>query len=113
MGCMFADCDPNRNSFRESPRLTAYFITGQRCYDPNSFCLSCSLNRTIPDLSVANNRELWIKLEGSKQRLLYTLLRLGLTVIPRSLDPVNGLAFDFLSDNDPDFPEGCLPISSS
>lgn len=76
------------------------------CDDPNSFCLSCSLSRTIPDLSVANNRELWIKLEGSKQRLLYTLLRLGLTVIPRSLDPVNGLAFDFLSDNDPDFLEG-------
>lgn len=62
------------------------------------FCLSCSATRTIPDLSVASNGNLWRKLEQAKRRLLSQLLALGLPVVTRHADPVHGLAFDFLSN---------------
>jgi hypothetical protein len=62
------------------------------------FCLSCSVTRTIPDLSVRSNGELWRKLELAKRRLLSQLLALGLPVRTRLSDPAHGLAFDFLSN---------------
>ena len=62
------------------------------------YCLSCSVTRTIPDLSVAANGELWCKLEMAKRRLISQLLALGLPVVSRHADPVHGLAFDFLSN---------------
>ena len=62
------------------------------------YCLSCSATRTIPDLSVESNGELWRKLEQSKRRLMSQLLALGLPVVTRHADPVHGLAFDFLSN---------------
>ncbi|SDE36279.1 hypothetical protein SAMN05444679_12159 [Variovorax sp. CF079] len=61
-------------------------------------CLSCSVTRTIPDLSIESNGELWRKLELSKRRLISQLLALGLPVVTRLTDPVHGLAFDFLSN---------------
>ena len=66
--------------------------------DPEAFCVSCRLNRIIPDLSGPNNREFWVKLEAAKRRLVYALLRLGLPLVPKSHDPVGGLAFEFLAD---------------
>lgn len=65
--------------------------------DENPYCLACRLNRTIPDLSVPGNLELWRTLEGEKRWLVYSLLRLGLPVTPLSTDP-KGLGFDFLAD---------------
>lgn len=65
--------------------------------DPERFCLSCRLNRVIPDLGVAGNMELWRTLEGEKRRLVYSLLRLGLSVSPHTSEP-GGLGFDFLAD---------------
>ncbi|RZI70134.1 MAG: hypothetical protein EOP80_17115 [Variovorax sp.] len=62
------------------------------------YCLSCSATRTIPDLSVSSNGELWRKLEQAKRRLMSQLLALGLPVVTRHADPVHGLAFDFLSN---------------
>ncbi|MGJ7491189.1 zinc-binding metallopeptidase family protein [Variovorax sp. ZT4R33] len=62
------------------------------------FCLSCSSTRTIPDLSVESNGDLWRKLEQAKRRLLSQLLALGLPVVTRYTDPVHGLAFDFLGN---------------
>ncbi|MEZ5431134.1 MAG: zinc-ribbon domain-containing protein [Verrucomicrobiales bacterium] len=35
-------------------------------------CLSCALNRTIPDLTSERNRRLWGRMEAAKRRLLYT-----------------------------------------
>jgi len=61
------------------------------------FCLSCSVTRTIPDLSIESNGELWRKLELAKRRLVSQLLALGLPVVTRLSDPAHGLAFDFLS----------------
>jgi hypothetical protein len=59
-------------------------------------CASCNLNRIIPDLAVAGNREAWHKIEVAKRRILYTLARLGLSPASKKQDAVNGLAFDFL-----------------
>ena len=61
------------------------------------FCPACRLNRTIPDLSVPENAARWHKIEAAKRRLVAQLLELGLPVIPKSEDPWQGLAFDFLA----------------
>jgi hypothetical protein len=62
------------------------------------FCVSCRLNQTIPDLSRAQNRGLWLRMEVAKRRLVYSLLSLKLPVAGKSDDPENGLAFAFLED---------------
>ena len=38
--------------------------------DKNPFCASCRLNRIIPDLTEIRNRELWVKMEAAKRRLV-------------------------------------------
>jgi len=72
--------------------------------DPEPYCIACRLDRTIPDLGVAGNLVLWRRLETEKRRLVYSLLRLGLPVTPKRVDPA-GLAFDFLADTAPSFNE--------
>jgi hypothetical protein len=64
----------------------------------SSLCPACALNRTIPDLTVDQNSERWQVLERGKRRLVYSLLRLGLPVVPKTTDVATGLAFDFLMD---------------
>src|SRR6218665_417493 len=61
-----------------------------------TFCVSCNLNRIIPDLTGLGNLEAWHKIEVAKRRILYTLSRLGLSPVSKKVDAVNGLAFDFL-----------------
>ncbi len=63
------------------------------------FCLSCGLNRTIPDLTDPTHVEEWRNIEAAKRRLIYTLLRFGLPVVSKERDPQNGLTFDFLADH--------------
>jgi hypothetical protein len=67
--------------------------------DPCDFCRSCRLNRVIPDLSSDRNAVAWFRLEIAKRRMLYTLLGLGLPVIPKSADDAQGLAFEFLENH--------------
>src|ERR1700722_13185604 len=70
------------------------WLASTNCNDV--FCEACRLNRTVPDLRVAGNRERWLKMERAKRRLIYTLLSLKLP-----LDGWNGrpaLRFDFLAD---------------
>ena len=64
----------------------------------NPFCISCRLNRTIPDLTVPQNHDLWARMETAKRRLVYSLLNLKLPIANKTEDPKQGLAFDFLSD---------------
>jgi hypothetical protein len=45
---------------------------------PETFCAACRHNRTIPDLSVADNLRHWRQIEFAKHRLLYTLIKLRL-----------------------------------
>jgi hypothetical protein len=54
-------------------------------------CTACRLTETIPDLTVAGNREKWARLEAAKRRLLYTLDLLGLPCA----DANPKLSFDF------------------
>src|SRR6266700_2086708 len=48
--------------------------------DANPFCAACRLNEMIPDLDVPGNPERWRKLESAKRRIIYTLMRLGLSM---------------------------------
>lgn len=60
------------------------------------FCVACSLNRTIPDLSIPENAARWCKVETAKRRLVAQLIALGLQVIAKDQDEDTGLAFDFV-----------------
>ena len=66
--------------------------------DQNPFCVSCRLNETIPDLTVAGNLERWHKMELAKRRLLYTLLHLGLSLDGNPQENRPALRFKFLAD---------------
>ena len=66
-----------------------------------TLCLACSLNRTIPDLADwahPENSTYWGRIELAKRRMLAGVLGLGLRVVSRLQDPINGLAFDLVSD---------------
>lgn len=69
-----------------------------------AFCIACSLNGTIPDLSVAGNHALWHTMEAEKRQLIYSMLRLRLPVTSRRHDPT-GLQFEFLADTESSFSE--------
>lgn len=66
---------------------------------PEALCLACRLNRTIPDLSNPDNLAHWQRIETAKRRLLFSLLRLGLPVTPKTEENGPGLAFDFLAES--------------
>lgn len=61
------------------------------------FCVSCRLNKTVPDLSHRINVERWISLESAKRHTLYSILRLGLALTPANNRNVK-LEFAFLED---------------
>jgi hypothetical protein len=64
---------------------------------PSPYCIACRLNRTIPDLSDADNQRYWRAIEIAKRRLVSQLLALGLPVASKlDEDPARGLMFDFL-----------------
>src|SRR6185503_17430049 len=48
--------------------------------DPLPACISCRLNRTLPDLADADNRRYLWAIEKAKRRLVSQLLALGLPV---------------------------------
>jgi hypothetical protein len=62
------------------------------------FCAACRHNKTIPDLSLPENLDLWRKLEAAKHRLIYSLLKFGLPLQNQADDPARGLAFEFLGE---------------
>ena len=66
--------------------------------DPGaSYCMSCSLNETIPNLLEAKRRRWWKSMEYAKRRLIYSLLSLQLPVIGKA-EQETGLAFKFIED---------------
>ena len=72
--------------------------------DPNPYCLSCRLTRTIPDASRLDLRGGWARLETAKRRLIYSLLSLKLPLATKIEDPERGLAFEFLAEPPPGTP---------
>jgi hypothetical protein len=66
--------------------------------DAQPLCLACRLNNVIPDLGDPESRERWAKVESAKRRLVYSLLRLGLPLVPKSDNAENGVAFDLKTD---------------
>lgn len=68
-----------------------------RADEEEPLCRSCRLNRTIPDLSDADNAQWWRKIENAKRRLVAQLLAVGLPVASKvSEDEEHGFMFDFL-----------------
>ncbi len=70
--------------------------------DASGLCEACGLNHVIPDLSRPDHRALWAEVEKAKRRLVYTLLRLKLTLRSKRDDPENGVAFDIKADEGSD-----------
>ncbi|GAB3328604.1 putative zinc-binding peptidase [Larkinella ripae] len=62
------------------------------------YCEACRLNRTIPNLSKPEYLQRWKVIETAKHRLIYSLRRMNLPLMSKSVDPDNGLSFDFLAD---------------
>ena len=60
---------------------------------------ACRLNRTIPNLAKAANREYWNLIEDAKRRLVYALLSMNLPVLSQTRGWPHGLAFDFIEDH--------------
>ena len=60
------------------------------------YCLACSFDEVVPDLSDPQRLALWTETERAKRRLMYTLLTLGLPLGP-SADK-RGLRFRLLAD---------------
>lgn len=67
--------------------------------DPQPWCMACRLNQVIPNLDKPGNRELWIRVEKRKRRLIHDLRHHRLPVVGRDLEPDSGLAFAFLEDD--------------
>lgn len=55
--------------------------------EDSDYCFACRFNRTIPNLSVPDNRALWRSVECAKRRLIYALLRFGLPIVGWREDP--------------------------
>lgn len=68
--------------------------------DDRRYCVSCRLNRTIPNLSNEEGKARWKKIEVAKRRLAYTALALRLPLDPKSEDRPDGLIFDILEPSD-------------
>jgi hypothetical protein len=75
--------------------------------DNDGRCLLCRLNRTIPDLSKADNIKRWSTLEQAKRRLFCGLFGLGLPMTVPVAGSAYGIHFDFLEDQrtNPNVPE--------
>jgi hypothetical protein len=63
-------------------------------HDEGELCQACRLNHVIPDLSLPENRQLWLEVEKAKRRLVYSLNQLGLPLLSKDDDAESGLSFD-------------------
>jgi hypothetical protein len=81
----------------DTPATCNWLVPSEDRESGKTLCISCRLNRTIPDLSVPGNDEYWQRIELAKRRLVAALVALRLPVASRvGEDPERGLAFDFL-----------------
>ncbi len=66
--------------------------------EDETYCESCRLTETIPDLSKPDNLRLWFNMEQAKRRLLYTLVKLRLDTGEQTGATSNAMKFRFLED---------------
>lgn len=76
--------------------------------DPGGFCVACSLNRTIPNLSEPGSLHAWNQLENAKKRLVYSLLRFRLPLVA---DSGLRLTFDFARGSTTGHLDGVITIN--
>ena len=90
----------NDNLYRQCKNYWDYDVCNWmvRDEDPNELCQSCRLNVIIPNLEKPENLKLWSRMEFAKRVLLYTIFKLKLPVVSRSIEPDKGLGFSFLED---------------
>lgn len=62
------------------------------------YCSACCHNRTVPDLALGPNLQLFAKMQVAQHRLIYALDRMGLPHPSRAEGSDTGLAFDILAD---------------
>lgn len=60
----------------------------------DELCPSCALSRVVPDLTNPDNVAKLAAIEAAKRRLIFNLTRLGLQVLPKTIDPDRGLVFE-------------------
>ena len=72
-----------------------WYATGDAAQSAG-FCLACSFDEVVPDLSDPQRLALWTETERAKRRLIYTLLTLGLPLGPSA--GKQGLRFRLLAD---------------
>jgi hypothetical protein len=108
-GTWTLDVDPQAGLFRRCANLDTPASCNWLLPDNgrDTLCIACSLNRTIPDLSIPENPEHWRKVETAKRRMVAQLITLGLPVIPKTVDEAAGLAFDFIGVD----PDGTPPTT--
>ncbi|SFA73436.1 hypothetical protein SAMN03159488_00253 [Pseudomonas sp. NFIX10] len=108
-GTWTLDADPQAGLFRRCANLDTPAACNWLLPDNgrDTLCIACSLNRTIPDLSIPENPERWRKVETAKRRLVAQLITFGLPVIPKTVDENIGLAFDFIGID----PDGKSPMT--
>ena len=93
--------DPNGRAYRQCANGVDHGVCNWLMApdDDNHLCVACRFNRTIPNLSSAQNLRRWSRFEIAKKRLLFTLHRLELPLVNGFEDPANGLLFDFIEDH--------------
>jgi hypothetical protein len=77
----------------------------------DGLCLSCGLNRTIPDLTVSGNVAAWFEIEKAKRRLIYELLKLRLPIMSSPNSGLPPLAFDIIADAQTGHDNGLITIN--
>ncbi|MGL4395212.1 MAG: zinc-binding metallopeptidase family protein [Hyphomicrobium sp.] len=77
--------------------------------DPNTRCVACDLNRTIPNLAEQGSLKAWRDLERAKKRLVYSLLRYHLPLDSGDSSP-GRLTFDFARNTNTGHLDGVISI---
>ena len=79
--------------------------------EDGGLCLSCGLNKTIPDLTISGNLERWFEVEKAKRRLIYQTLKLKLPLTPSPDSGLPPLQFDIVADAKTGHDNGLITIN--
>lgn len=80
-----------------------------RADENETFCIACSMNRTIPNLTEPGNLPAWQEFERAKKRLVYQLLRFSLP-LDGSTQGSAHLTFDFARGTNTGHLDGVISV---